>query len=256
MLAAGLGARLEKGRDFPPKVLMRFAGRSLLERHIEILRYFGIRELVLGVGYRAELIEAEIERLGAADFVRTVFNARYEQGAMTTLWCLREEYRAGEPVLLMDGDVLYDHRLMGRLVHSRHENAFLMDRDFEPGEEPVKLCLRGGAIVDFHKRPTAPHDEAGEWIGFLRMAADVAARLPAAIEPYIRQDRTDTIYEQAIRDLVVSLPEGTFAVEDVTGLPWIEIDFQDDMRRARDDILPRLEELPDGVEGRVEQGRI
>src|SRR3546814_11132030 len=71
MLAAGIGARLEKGPDFPPKVLMQFGGKSLLQRHIDILGFLGVRELVLGVGYRAEMIEAEIDALGARGFVRS-----------------------------------------------------------------------------------------------------------------------------------------------------------------------------------------
>jgi choline kinase len=35
-----------------------------------------------------------------------------------------------------------------------------------------------------------------------------------------------------------------FGFEDITGLPWIEIDFADDVLRARSEILPRLVELP------------
>ena len=34
MLAAGLGSRLNRGSEFPPKVLLKFDGISLLERHI------------------------------------------------------------------------------------------------------------------------------------------------------------------------------------------------------------------------------
>src|SRR3546814_5669087 len=107
MLAAGIGARLEKGPDFPPKVLMQFGGKSLLQRHIDILGFLGVRELVLGVGYRAEMIEAEIDALGARGFVRTVMNPDFRLGPITTLWALREEIACGEPIVFMDGDVLY-----------------------------------------------------------------------------------------------------------------------------------------------------
>ena len=33
-----------------------------------------------------------------------------------------------------------------------------------------------------------------------------------------------------------------FGFEDVTGIPWIEIDFPEDVERARRSILPRLSE--------------
>jgi choline kinase len=37
----------------------------------------------------------------------------------------------------------------------------------------------------------------------------------------------------------------SFGYEDVTGLPWIEIDFPEDVVRARDEILPNLGSDPD-----------
>jgi choline kinase len=33
---------------------------------------------------------------------------------------------------------------------------------------------------------------------------------------------------------------GAFGYEDVTGLPWVEIDFAEDVRRARDEVLPAI----------------
>ena len=32
-----------------------------------------------------------------------------------------------------------------------------------------------------------------------------------------------------------------FGFEDVTGLPWIEIDFPEDVVRARDEVLPAIQ---------------
>lgn len=244
MLAAGIGARLEKGPDFPPKVLMRFGGKSLLQRHVEILRFLGVRELVLGVGYRAETVEQEIAALDAGDFTRTVMNSDFRLGPITTLWSLCDEIAGGEPIIFMDGDVLYDHRILARLLDSPHDNCFLLDRNIEPGDEPVKLCIRDGRLVDFHKRPTEPHDQVGEWIGFLKLSPDIAQRLPAATQAYIDRGATDSIYELAFRDLLLTLPPDTFGIEDITGLPWIEIDFPEDIQLAAREILPKLEGLP------------
>jgi choline kinase len=36
-------------------------------------------------------------------------------------------------------------------------------------------------------------------------------------------------------------PAATFGYEDVTGLSWIEIDFPDDVRRAEEEVLPRVD---------------
>jgi choline kinase len=241
MLAAGIGNRLSKDRPEPPKVLLRFAGKTLLERHIANLRREGIAELVVGVGYEADMIAAEIKRLGAEGFVRTVHNPDYRDGSGITLATLEADFACGRDVLLMDGDVLYQDEVLTRLVRTRHRNCFLMDRDFEAGDEPVKLCLRGGAIVDFHKKVKGPFDLMGESVGFFRFDAGVASDVVARCRYHRDNGERALWYEESIRDVLLDRPSGSFGYEDVTGLAWIEIDFPDDVRRAEVEILPQVE---------------
>ena len=72
----------------------------------------------------------------------------------------------------------------------------------------------------------------------------MAERLAMRTEAYVAAGRRDAPHEEAIRDLALEYP-AEFHIEDVTGLPWIEIDFPEDVARARDEILPRL--LADGA---------
>ena len=59
-------------------------------------------------------------------------------------------------------------------------------------------------------------------------------------QDYVTQERQEEPYEEVIRDLLLQTPE-RFGYEDITGFPWIEIDFPEDLQRAQQDILPRLE---------------
>jgi choline kinase len=241
MLAAGIGTRLGVAASAQqPKALLRFGGKSLLQFHIEILRRQSIDELVLGVGHHHQDIEREIVALGAQDYVRTVRNEDYEDGNIVTLWALRDEVCCGEPVLLMDADVLYDEALVARLVNSRHPNCLLLDRAFEPGDEPVKICVRDGEIVEFRKWLSADFDTCGESVGFFKLSAAVAEKVMTQTELYVRHGRRHESYEEAIRDVLLTSPRGTFAFEDITGIPWVEIDFAADIERARADVLPRI----------------
>src|SRR3546814_12506608 len=103
----------------------------------------------LGGGYRAEMIEAEIDALGARGFVRTVMNPDFRLGPITTLWALREEIACGEPIVFMDGDVLYDHRVMARLLESRPDNR---SEERRVGEGCVKRVELGGGRINNKKK--------------------------------------------------------------------------------------------------------
>ena len=245
MLAAGRGIRLHGAH--PPKILLEFGGKSLLARHIEILQLYGITQLSLGVGYHRAKIDREIAFLGAEEFVKPTHNKDFNDGTSITLWKMRDQLCCGEPVLLMDGDVLYDDRILGCLLDSGHENCLLLDRDFTPGEEPVKVAVRNDVIVDFGKKIGTGFDFCGESVGFFWLSPSMAKAIIARIQSYLEQGHRDIPYENAIRD-VMGTPSGSgFSFEDITGLPWIEIDYTSDIEQANSSILPRIRKKPDKV---------
>jgi len=237
MLAAGIGIRLgQTTAETVPKILLQFGGKTLLERHIDIFRRKGISELVLGVGFHHEEIQHEIETLGAQSFARTVLNKDFGLGNIVTLSTLRDEICCGQPVLLMDADDLYNESLLERLVNSRNPNCLLIDRAFVPGDEPVKICVRDGEIVEFRKWRSADFDFYDESVGFFKFSAEIMFQTDLSL----RQGRRNEPYGKTIRDVLLTSPRGTLAFEDITGIPWIEIDFAVDVERANTEILPRI----------------
>jgi choline kinase len=238
ILAAGIGRRLGHAA---PKVMLEFGGKTLLERHIDALHANGVTDIAITVGHRADLIRSELTRLGITDRVTLIDNPRYREGSIVSLWAQRVPLAAGATVLLMDGDVLYDCRMIARLLAAPPENALLLDRAIEPGDEPVKICLRDDLIVDLAKMPMRSYDRHGESVGFFRFSAGMAVALAARVATYVESGRGEAEYEAAIRDLILAHPD-RFGYEDVSDLPWTEIDFDIDVVRARQEITPRLKE--------------
>ncbi len=234
ILAAGVGRRLGTAGGGAPKCLLRFGGKSLLQRHLENLRRLGVRRVVVVTGYRQDAVAAALRDLAPAMPVVALFNPDYRQGSLLSLHRARDHLQDGADVLLMDADVLYEPRLLARLLDTKKANCFLLDRDFEPGDEPVKLCVAGGALVEFSKKiaQNQHYDYQGESVGFFRFDAAVAARLAVRAAAYIAAGQRQAPYEEAIRDLLLETPEA-FGFEDVTGCAWIEIDFPADVARAQ-----------------------
>ncbi len=237
ILAAGVGRRL--GVDHP-KCLLDFDGRSLLQRHLDILVDHGIDDITIGVGHLADQVENAISESGHAEKVQTVFNPDFAKGSVLSLWTMRSSI-AGEDVILMDADVLYDERMISRLIETQQDSAFLLDRGFEEGDEPVKLCVRDGVVVEFRKQLASDleFDFYGESVGFFRFGPAITERLAQRVEFYRNENLLEEHYEEAIRDLMLETPNA-IGYEDVTGIPWVEIDFPEDIVRAKNDILPKI----------------
>lgn len=243
ILCAGMGNRLGLA-DGRPKVLMQFGAQTLLERHLRILDHCGISRVDLCLGYRCDAIVDALRHIGRDVSVGHRINPDFAQGSVVSMWTMREVFRAGQDILFMDGDVLYDQRLIQTLLAAPAANCFAMDRALEAGEEPVKLCLAGGRLVDIGKLPLRPYEEAGEWIGFARFAAATAADIANAATRIVDGGRREAVYEEAFREVLFAAPPDTFTVQDVSALPWIEIDFPADLERASAEIFPALAPLP------------
>jgi choline kinase len=233
VLAAGVGKRLTALHPNRPKCLLQFGGKTLLQRHIECLAALGISRLDLILGFQAYEVIQHLGVLRPQLPITWHINRDFEQGSVVSLYRAETALCSGEDVLVMDADVLYRPELLQRLVNSESPNCLLLDREFESGEEPVKICLHQGRVVDLRKRLSTvlEYDTVGESVGFFRFDAAMAAALATQCAYYIQSGLSNAPHEEAVRDLLLAAPE-RFGVEDVSGAPWIEIDFPEDVVRA------------------------
>jgi choline kinase len=58
-------------------------------------------------------------------------------------------------------------------------------------------------------------------------------------DAYVNSGRRGMEYEESIRDMMMQSAPDRFGFEDVTGLPWTEIDFPEDVLKATA-LLPEL----------------
>lgn len=213
---------------------------SLLERHCRNLSACGVDNLTLCVGHESEQIAVALQDLsGPATLLH--YNPLYTLGSSLSLWSVRQTLLCGDDVLVMDADVLYHPHILHRLVNSPLPNCYLMDRDFAPGDEPVKLCVAGNRIVELRKRVAEglKYDSIGESVGFFKFDAATALRLARLIDAYVADGRRELAHEEALRDLALC-DDIAIGVADVTGLPWLEIDFPEDLIRAEQQVLPLI----------------
>ena len=225
LLAAGRGRRL--GQDLP-KCLLSIEGRTLLERHIEILASVGISALTIVVGYQQEAIREHVAALKPSLPIDFVENPRFVHGSIVSLQVAADHLVDGG--IWMDADVLYPAGLMRLLVESKHENCVLADgRSEETGEE-MMLGTRGGRVFKIARRVGKDWDFAGESVGFARVGREGAKVMKRFLEEEVSAERLDQEYEAAMDRAFAEIP---FGYERVDAFAWTEIDFEEDIVKAR-----------------------
>ncbi len=248
ILAAGQGNRLaEFNPDARPKCLLEFGGKSLLARQMDSLFSCGVRQVTLVVGYEADQIIDHVGTLSSRPEVAFVYNPAYTDGSVLSLLAARDALNNNETVLVLDADVLFHPQIMQTLVDSSIPNCYLIDRNFAPGDEPVKIAIQQGKIVEFRKKLPSDleYDILGESVGFFKFSGDIAAKIAHTCARYKTEGLLDAPHEEALRDVLLAQPSD-FACEDVSGLPWLEVDFPEDVERAIKQVLPAIrKENPD-----------
>lgn len=230
ILSAGQGSRLGHLTDDRPKCLIDFNGRSLLDRQLDTLDSAGVGAAVVVTGFRDDLIEESIARRSGGPTVRTVFNPFFKVADnLGSLFMAREEI-AGN-CLVWNGDTLVSDELMRRVVaNDRSGICVTIDRKLDYDEDDMKVVVDAdGRLRAIGKR--IGKGVNGESIGLLAFRSGGAETFRQAIERDMRTTEGTTIwYLRVIHHIAERSDVWTF---DISGEQWGEVDFPQDVERAR-----------------------
>jgi choline kinase len=225
LLAAGRGRRLGSAE---PMSLISIDGRTLLERHFACMIDAGITALTIVVGFRQELIGAAVERIRPALPVELIENPRFVHGSIVSLQVAADRLLAG--AIWMDADVLYPPALLARLVTSPHDNCVLLDGRSEESGEEMMVGVRDGRVAKIARRVGPAWDFAGESVGFTKVGPEGGRVMKRLLDEEVAAGRLDQEYEAAMDRAFAEVPFGHERVDDFA---WTEIDFEEDVVKAR-----------------------
>ncbi|MGQ9497473.1 MAG: phosphocholine cytidylyltransferase family protein [Desulfotomaculales bacterium] len=215
ILAASAGTRLGNAS---PKCLTRLAdGRTILEHQLDILRaYLGVDDILVVVGYKKESIMEAFPGLLFA------YNERFNvtNTAKSLLRGLRKV--AGNDVLWLNGDVVFEARVIERLLaYGRKRPACMCVKRYQTGEEEVKCELdEKGLIRRVSKNVPGG---VGEAIGINYISSRRLDLFAVSLEECHEKDYFERGVELAIQKGLEVYPV------DVSDLFCWEVDFPEDL---------------------------
>lgn len=240
ILAAGMASRLRPLTENTPKCLLKVGEKCLLQRSIDALASNGIHDFVIVTGYLHEMIETFVaEQYGDKINVKFIHNDVFDStNNIYSLWLARPEAE-GQEILLLDSDLLYDPRIITKVMESGADNVLTLIRH-ELGEEEMKVVLdrENGTIIEISKTCN-PADAAGESLGIEKMGCRYTSALYKELEPMMNEEHLENVfYERAFERLIAK--GHTYKVIDVTELFSCELDTVEDFENAKEKIPAEL----------------
>jgi L-glutamine-phosphate cytidylyltransferase len=223
ILAAGCGSRLANALKGKPKCLAPIEpGISLIEYQLAILEKMGITDICVVLGYRAH----EVYRM-IGDRCHCIINRRYaETNSLYSLWLTRNWVQ--DDCLIMNSDILAHPSLYKRLLKSS-ENALVYDSWSGKEDEHMKVMFQSGYLSQISKTLPARNSQ-GESVGLLKFTQAGMTALFEEAETALAEGGENQWAPAAIASLAQRQPIKGI---DIGGLPWVEIDFPEDLHQAQ-----------------------
>ncbi len=246
VLAAGEGTRMRPLTRTRPKVLLPVADRRLIDFSIEALVRAGVERLVVVTEYKAGAVEEYVEDRWGGEVELSFVRQGKPLGTAHAVYVAWREIEPDEPVVVANGDLVFDPKLVERTVkeHEGVASMALVEVD-DPSEFGV-VELEDGYVRSLVEKPDpeeAPSNlaNAGVYVlepEFERYLEDVK------LSPRGEFEITDALLTAAREEEVKGVPQDVYWSD--VGRPW-------DLLDANEWALRNVMDRPE-VEGIVEEG--
>ncbi|MCK4944635.1 MAG: phosphocholine cytidylyltransferase family protein [Alphaproteobacteria bacterium] len=231
ILAAGVGSRIRPLTDNCPKSLLKIGGKTILEMMLSHIQDCGISDVIFVLGYLQEQIK---------DYVKTNFpdlnaqfitNEKYLETNTGFSLMLAMESIKGSNFVKFDADVVFDKKILKKLIECEHENCLCIDKNINLDEEEIKVIIDKQNRVVKASKTVNPKEAVGESIGIEKISAETAKLLLAELKAMMADEQNYQEYYEAAYERLIekNVPFNTL---DITELKWTEIDTKEDFTTA------------------------
>lgn len=237
ILAAGQGTRLKKYTENLPKGMLKFKGKTIIERQLEIYRECGITDITVVKGYAADKIKY--------DGVRYYTNAEYaETNMVESLMAAKPEFQ--DDLIVSYSDILFESRLLEEMIRVKDDFAVAVDSEWREywkarygriDYDTESLSVDGnGNIIELGLENPKLEEIDARYIGLLKFSKEGIHRISDIWErDYERykekawKQSGKTIRKAYMTDLIQAVIEEGYTVKAVPFRHgWIEFDTNED----------------------------
>ena len=215
ILAAGIGSRL--GKPHPKPLTPLKDDKTILAHQVEGLKnYVNKEDIFVVVGYKKNMIMEAFPDLSYID------NDSYNATNTSKSLLIALNQFADEDILWLNGDIVFDHRVIGRLLE--YGKSCMAVNTAQVGDEEVKYKTNEmGHVIEISKEVNNPK---GESVGIHNIPANEIPILIKYLSDCNDQDYFEKGLELAIQDGLKVTPI------DISDLNCIEVDFPEDLNAA------------------------
>lgn len=233
ILSVWVGSRIRPLTDNCPKSLLTVCDKTILERMVSNIIDMGIYEIIIVTWYLEEQIIQLIKEKFSHVRIHFVKNNKYRETSTGYSLLMAKELINWSEFVLFDSDIVFDKKILKKLIEAQHENYLCMDKNLNLNEKEVKIIIdENSKIITVNKELDS---QLAIWgaIGIEKIWERTSKFLFQELELIMRNKENyhkyyETAYEQLIEK---GFP---FYALDITGKRWVWIDTQEGLVNAKE----------------------
>ncbi len=235
-LLAGFGKRISNiTRN--PKCLLKVNNQTLIDRNLEILKKFKIKDVVLVLGYKKKLIKKEIKKFDNYFNFKFIYNNEYriKGNSFSLLKGLEKSYGNS---LVFDGDLVFSSDILKSFLKHNTHSSFLIGKTSISNVECAKaLADKYGFVrktIDkrlIKKSELKKLNFVGEAIGIILIKSDIKVKMIFSLKKFLKKKENIQLnWEHFMNEF---LKVNNIKYKKTINSRWIEIDTKQDYIKAK-----------------------
>lgn len=237
MLAAGMGKRLKKYTENNTKCMLKIQDKTLIERAIEALLESGITKLIIVAGYKGDnlknflLKECKNPKVKKME-IQFIDNDIFDKTNNIYSLSLAKDALAKDDTILLESDLIYDYKLIKRLVDSKDENLVSVAKYEQWMDGTVIKIDKDRNVLEFIEKKNFSFKQLDEYYKTVNVYKFSQKFLNEQFLPfldaYIKAYGENEYYELVLK-IIAHLSRSELKAIDVSDIDWYEIDDAQDL---------------------------
>lgn len=232
ILAAGMGKRLKELTQNATKCMVEVNGVTLIERALSALDRLSLKQIVLVVGYEGKKLQEYVDSLPIRTPVRYVENTIYDRTNNIYSLYLAREYLLQDDTLLLESDLIFEERVLQRLVQNPYPSLALVARYESWMDGTVVTLDPEDHITGFIGKKDFDFTRTGDYyktVNIYKFGKEFSAsHYVPFLEAYCRALGHNEYYEQVLK-VIAYLDTPVIKAARLEGEVWYEIDDIQDL---------------------------
>jgi histidinol-phosphate/aromatic aminotransferase/cobyric acid decarboxylase-like protein len=232
ILAAGMGKRLGEYTQDNTKCMLEVNGVRLIDRALETLHEVGVSRVVLVVGYKGQKVKEYVGTDYKGTPIVYVDNPVYDKTNNIYSLYLAKDYMLEEDTLLLESDLIYESRVVRKLLDDPSPNIALVDKYESWMDGTVVTIDEESRITRFIDKERFKFEEIKDYyktVNIYKFSREFSAKYYVPfLAAYSTALGNNEYYEQVLR-VILHLHDAPLKALPLTGEVWYEIDDVQDL---------------------------